>query len=120
MSDLTLTADMPVLENYEWRELVRKNPRLVNVQSVPVAMFADANERQAKANHYQTLERLRQRGGLSPTEMIAVLTVCDFDEVGKLSRETAHRVLYAMISLHRRGMRIAERLAQSQTTEVQP
>lgn len=108
MSPVTLTADMPVLDNFEWRNACRKNPRLVRVSSVPRTMFDEAAERQAEKNHYQSLERLRQRGGLSPSEMIAVVTCCDFEAVGQLSRETGHRILYSMIALHRRGMRIAE------------
>lgn len=119
MSDvkLTLTADMPVLDNYEWRDAVRKNSRLVNVRSVPLTMFDWSSERQAQRNHYQTLERLRQRGGLSPGEMIAVLTSCDWEAVGKLSRETGHRILYSMIALHNRGMRIADRRAAEHQIE---
>jgi hypothetical protein len=31
------------------------------------------HERQAMKNHYQTLERLAERGGLSPDELVAVL-----------------------------------------------
>jgi hypothetical protein len=37
-------------------------------QSVPWA-FAETFREQAKENHYQTLERLAERGGLSPEEM---------------------------------------------------
>lgn len=112
MNDFTLTADMPVLDNHEWKTALRRNPRLVNVRSVPLSMFDGAAERQAQRNHYQSLERLRQRGGLSPSEMIAVLTCCEYAAVGALSRETGHRILYAMIALHNRGMRIAERRAR--------
>lgn len=36
--------------------------------------------------------------------------------VGALSRETGHRILYAMIVLHNRGMRIAERRARADET----
>ena len=37
--------------------------------------FIAPHERQARANHYQTLERLAERGGLSPWEIVQV--VCD-------------------------------------------
>lgn len=39
---------------------------------VPWGLVA-SHEGQAKANHYQTLERLNERGGLSYCEMLAVL-----------------------------------------------
>lgn len=42
------------------------------VIAVPWEMIAP-HEPQAKANHYQTLERLAARGGLSGSEMLAVL-----------------------------------------------
>lgn len=40
--------------------------------SVPWAMLAP-HERQARENHDQSLQRLAERGGLSPCEMLAVL-----------------------------------------------
>jgi len=48
------------------RELVDKCPA-----SVPWS-FVEGHEGQAQINHYQTLERLAQRGGLSPAEMYYV------------------------------------------------
>lgn len=41
-------------------------------RNVPWSMLAPHEER-AKRNHDQTLQRLAERGGLSPTEMIAVI-----------------------------------------------
>lgn len=41
--------------------------------SIPWAMIAP-HEKQAWSNHGQTLERLAERGGLSPEEAFAVLT----------------------------------------------
>lgn len=40
--------------------------------SVPWALLAP-HEAQAERNHYQSLRRLAERGGLSPAEMVAVL-----------------------------------------------
>lgn len=42
------------------------------LRSIPWAVIA-SHEAQALANHDQTLERLAQRGGLDPTEAVAVL-----------------------------------------------
>ncbi len=39
---------------------------------IPLSMISP-HERQAKANHYQSLKRLADRGGLAPCEALAVL-----------------------------------------------
>lgn len=44
----------------------KKTPR------IPWEMV-EPHARQAEINHYQTLERLAERGGLSPSELMAVL-----------------------------------------------
>jgi hypothetical protein len=41
--------------------------------SIPWAVIAP-HEEQARRNHGQTLQRLAERGGLSPAEAVAVLT----------------------------------------------
>ncbi len=41
------------------------------------------HERQAQLNHGQSLERLAERGGLSPREFVAVMTDCPFREVAR-------------------------------------
>ena len=46
--------------------------RLGCPRSVPWA-FVAPHEAQARANHDQTLERLAERGGLSPSELVAVV-----------------------------------------------
>lgn len=46
--------------------------RLGCPRSVPWA-FVAPHEAQARANHDQTLERLAQRGGLSPSELVAIV-----------------------------------------------
>jgi hypothetical protein len=40
--------------------------------TIPWAMI-EPHEAQARKNHYQSLERLNERGGLSPCEIVAVL-----------------------------------------------
>ncbi len=55
----------PVLGDHRWRHL--------NVpKSVPWS-FVAPHEAQAQRNHGQSLERLAERGGLSPGEMVAVV-----------------------------------------------
>lgn len=55
----------PVLLN--WRIRSKSKPR-----SVPWALL-EPHRRQANRNHYQTLERLAERGGLSWSEMCAMI-----------------------------------------------
>ena len=59
----------PILRNYrhgpEWTTQPRRT-------SVPWALLAP-HERQAMRNHSQSLERLADRGGLGPDEMLAIL-----------------------------------------------
>lgn len=106
-----LTAPMPVLRRSEWQREVARNPRLVDVKSVPATVFCDIMERQAQQNHGQSLVGLAGRGGLSPQEMLAVLACSEWRPYGGLSDEAAHRLLYAVVSIHNRGMRVAERAA---------
>jgi hypothetical protein len=42
------------------------------LKSVPMAMLKP-HEAQAKSNHGQTLERLNERGGMNPTEILGVI-----------------------------------------------
>ena len=42
------------------------------LQEIPLSIVAP-HERQARANHGQTLKRLAERGGLCPIELVAVL-----------------------------------------------
>jgi len=57
--------DMPILFGYE-------PPQPDWPLSVPMAML-EPHRKQAQINHQQTIERLAQRGGLSPLELLAVL-----------------------------------------------
>lgn len=51
-------------------------------RSVPWA-FVAPHERQAQDNHGQPVVRLAQRGGLSPAELLAVVTGRQWREVGR-------------------------------------
>lgn len=42
------------------------------IKSIPWGVI-DGHERQAQSNHYQTLERLAERGGLAPAEAVAII-----------------------------------------------
>lgn len=55
---------------------------------VPWSLIAP-HERQAQKNHDQTLERLAERGGLDPSEMVAVIEDRPWhqmDEVNAINR----------------------------------
>lgn len=58
-----------------WPHSLRETARLRSLgcpRSVPWAMLAP-HKRRAELNHSQTLERLAERGGLSPSEIVCVL-----------------------------------------------
>lgn len=50
------------------------------LKSVPMA-FLEPHRKQAESNHYQTLERLNERGGLTAWEMLAVVYDVDFRRI---------------------------------------
>lgn len=54
--------------------------------SVPWDWIKD-HEEQAKKNHYQSLEQLNSRGGLSPLEMYAVKNNIKWSEAAKIHTE---------------------------------
>lgn len=58
-------TDMPM---HSYDKLIKQYPDCP--KSVPFGLL---NESQAQKNHYQTLQRLAERGGLYPIEMIAVI-----------------------------------------------
>jgi hypothetical protein len=67
--------------------------RLIRVpSSVPWSLVVE-HEAQAKANHSQSLERLAERGGLSPCELVAVL------ENRPWHRMTAHESAAQLLKL---------------------
>jgi hypothetical protein len=58
---MTEHTNMPILKSCNSR-----------IPSIPWSVIA-GHERQAMRNHYQTLERLAERGGLSPAEAVAII-----------------------------------------------
>lgn len=109
---ITLTANMPVMipPQVQIERIARGKP-FVKVESIPRSMFTTNSEEYAQINHGQTLERLRERGGLDAKEALAILSSCKYDVIETLDIFTAHRILYHMIALHHRGMRVAEQRA---------
>jgi hypothetical protein len=63
-----MVDNFPVLCPYR----LRNNPDVKVPKTFPWAYLV-AFEDQVKKNHYQTLEQLAGRGGLSPIELVAVL-----------------------------------------------
>lgn len=62
---MKIFTEMPM---HSYDKLIKQYPDCP--KSVPFELL---DENQAKSNHYQTLQRLAERGGLYPTEMIAVI-----------------------------------------------
>lgn len=59
------------------------------LKSVPMA-FLEPHRRQAESNHYQTLERLNERGGLTAWEMLAVIYDVEFRRINPHIDHEAH------------------------------
>lgn len=53
-----------------------------------------SHNKQAFTNHSQTLERLNERGGLSPREMLAILCDCHYSELQMSGRAAAKIIVY--------------------------
>jgi hypothetical protein len=83
---MNVTSQYPIHAGW-----VRENPSLNDrMPSVPWVLLAP-HEMQAERNHGQTLERLAERGGLSPCEMIAIiddqpLDLSNMDEAAAVDR----------------------------------
>lgn len=69
-----------------WFPILGSKPRV----SIPWGCIAP-HARQADLNHYQTLERLAERGGLSWHEALAVLTDRKWEAVKSVPQEEAQR-----------------------------
>lgn len=82
---------------------IRKFPLLLDQcererypSSIPWSVIAP-HEHQALRNHDQTLERLAERGGLGPTELLAVLTGKRFRDVDRLPSIERYARLAALL-----------------------
>jgi hypothetical protein len=79
----------PVLKS--WQDRSRDQRKL----SIPWSAI-EPHERQAKANHYQTLKQLAGRGGLSWSEMVAVLEDREWRAMDDAAAEARVRELCAV------------------------
>lgn len=90
----------PVLwQSLSWRETAELEA-LGCPRAVPWRLL-EPHARQAMLNHDQTLERLAQRGGLSPEEMICVLRdepCSNLEERGWPSHSDAAHELMSMLA----------------------
>jgi hypothetical protein len=85
------------------RQLRRAGVTTLVVQ-VPWAMV-EPHQRQAKINHGQTLERLAERGGLGPDEMMALL---EDRPHHRMSAADANQQLLAKLREHEEAQRTRE------------
>jgi hypothetical protein len=65
--------------------------------------FVEPGRAQAERNHYQTLERLAERGGLSPSELVAVLVGVEWERITK-DKDVIERWLLQRLHRHERGL----------------
>lgn len=92
-----IRGDMPI--TFDPRHPYGTRP--VRVGSVQAAIFGDANARQAMMNHKgATLDQLRDRGGVTAVQAVAILSCLAELHVGE---DEAHRILYAMNSIYNGG-----------------
>ena len=82
---------------------LRRGPGQKDIpDSVPWELVAPFEAR-ARANHDQTLERLAQRGGLSPAELLAVLCDVPWQDVAGLPSRLAELLVMAVRDAWNRG-----------------
>lgn len=87
LSDL---EDFPILMHWG-RDERKKQIALGCPNRIPGSIIA-SHEKQAQKNHYQTLKRLAERGGLSPSEAVAVIEdrewrrMSDEDSIARLNQ----------------------------------
>lgn len=93
------TQDMPIQQPHH----DQSGPREVRVRRVPMSLFRGCDEWCQKF-HGQSLERIAERGGFDAHEALRV--VCNLvHHPAHLSNDDAHRILYAMVVMYRRGQR---------------
>jgi hypothetical protein len=78
------------------------------LKSVPWSFVAQ-HEVQARRNHHQSIERLAQRGGLCPAEMIAVVTDRDWLDVPQMDNPQANAELARLLAEHNGRVAVDEK-----------
>lgn len=74
---------------------IRKANNCFMVVGIPWEMI-EPHEKQAYSNHSQTLERLAERGGLSPCEAVAIL---EDRRWHKMDQEKANAILASKVAM---------------------
>lgn len=90
-------STFPILR--DWQD--RKRPGGPRRRSVPWALVAP-HSAQAWRNHDQTLERLAERGGLDPAELVAVLLDRRWQAMDPAAADAA---LEELVAAHERAAR---------------
>ncbi len=78
------------MQDYRWRRLRREGQDIPECPDSIAWGLIEPHEAQAKRNHGQSLKRLSERGGLVPSEAVAVLEnrpyqrMTDFEAIKRL------------------------------------
>lgn len=75
----------PVLFSYRRKDKSDGFPDFVKLSAL--------SERQAQSNHSQTLKRLAERGGLSPSEIAANIKGVGWCDIGNITEEEIQKVV---------------------------
>ncbi len=63
----------PIMHDYKWRRLRMQGLSIPECPETIPWQLVQPHEAQAQTNHGQSLSRLAERGGLAPSEAVAVL-----------------------------------------------
>lgn len=89
--------NFPILSQWQWKHdvldktLIAKCPR-----SIPWDLIAP-HEEQAQINHSQSLQRLAERGGLSPLEMYCVMNHLRFRDGKHFGEDNAIKYILELV-----------------------
>jgi hypothetical protein len=96
---------MRIMLSEALRKVLREKPRTVIVEDVPWELLDVQSARaRCEGNHGQTIEEISRRGGFDATEAVGVLIGLTWSELRHLREDHAHRILYQMTHLFRRGV----------------
>lgn len=111
---------MRIMLSDEMRIRIRRGARPIHVRELPWELFDEQSARATcERNHQQTIERISERGGFDAREAVCVLIGMGIGAVMLLQEEHAHRILYQMQHLFRRGVLTGQRLASSEAADGQ-
>jgi hypothetical protein len=98
---------MPIMLSDEMKLRIRRGERFVHVCNVPWELFGEPCDRISEENHGQSLDKIASRGGFDAPEAICILTSTHWRD-SRVPELQAHRILYIMTALYRRGALAAE------------